>query len=75
MTEPSTVNCKEASRRHQGRTPQNIAKMCLRGQTLAKRYGGKSRVPVKEAATVIFAKKNLKSWDIPVSELDRIFTP
>lgn len=73
LIEPVTVTCEEAARRHQGQTAVNIARMCLRGKYLAKRYGGASRVPAKDAATVIFAVKLGKWWQVPVSELDRVF--
>jgi len=70
---PLTVSCEEAARRHQGVTAHTIRKMCLRGQYMARRYGGPSRVPVKQAAMVLFAVKLGKAWHIPVSELDRVF--
>ena len=70
---PVTMTCEEAAQRHHGQTARNIAKMCLRGKTLAKRYGGPSKVPVKQAAKVIFALRPGKAWVVPVSELDRVF--
>lgn len=72
---PVTLTCEEAAKRHQGQEPRNIARMCLRGKALAKRYGGASRVPIREQQTAIFAKKVGKSWQVPVSELDRVFLP
>lgn len=71
--QPVTMTCEEAALRHQGQEARNIARMCLRGRAVAKRYGGPSRVPSKEAAKLIFAVKLGKSWQVPVSELDRVF--
>jgi predicted DNA-binding transcriptional regulator AlpA len=71
--EPVTMTCTEAAQRHQGQTPLNIAKMCLRGKAMANRYGGPSRVPTKQAAAVLFGRKVGRCWHIPVSELDRVF--
>lgn len=73
VIDPVTLTCEEAARRHQGQTSLSIAKMCLKGKAIAKRYGGPSRVPEKVAQTVLFAVKLGKRWQVPVSELDRVF--
>lgn len=75
VTEVLTLTCKDAAKRHPGVEERNFARMCLRGNALAKKHGGVSKVPEKEKKTAIFAKKVGKAWAIPVSELDRIFLP
>lgn len=72
---PVTLTCEEAAKRHQGQDPRNFARMCLRGKALARQYGGASRVPARQAATALFGAKTGKYWNIPVSELDRVFLP
>lgn len=71
----ATITCEEAAKRHQGVTPLKIARMCLKGQRLVKRYQAVSKVPEKEKGNAIFAKKVGKSWAVPVAELDRVFLP
>ena len=71
---PVTMSCEQGAERH-GQEARNIARMCLRGKSLAKKHGGASKVPEKEKKTAIFAKKVGKAWAVPVSELDRVFLP
>ena len=71
-----TMTCEQAATRHgveDGR--RSISRMCLRGQALAKKYGGASKVPEAQKKTALFAKKVGKCWFIPVTELDRVFLP
>lgn len=75
VVEAMTMSCEQAVERHQGQEERNIARMCLRGQRLSKKYGGWSKVPEVEKKTAIFAKKCGKYWSIPVAELDRLFLP
>jgi len=75
VIEPMTMSCEQAVERHQGQEARNISRMCLRGQRLAKKYGGWSKVPGVQKKTAIFAKKCGKYWSIPVTELDRLFLP
>lgn len=73
VIKPETYSCKEAAARHKGTEPITFNRLCLRGQYLAKRYGGWSRVPEKEKKTALNAKKVGRIWAIPVAELDRLF--
>ncbi len=68
-----TMTSEEAAARHKGLTPPQLSKMCLRGKAMARRYGGPSRVPTKQAAAVLFGRKVGRCWHIPVAELDRVF--
>lgn len=73
--EALTYTCQEAATRHKGTEPITFNRMCLRGQALAKRYGGWSKVPEKDKRTALNAKKVNRIWAIPVAELDRVFLP
>lgn len=68
-----TYTTTEAAKRHKGVTPLQLSRLCLRGKYLAKMYGGASRVPAKERDTALFAKKVGGVWQIPETELDRLF--
>ena len=72
--DPVVMGCEEAGQKYR-QEARNIARMCLRGKSLAKKHGGASKVPEKEKKTAIFAKKVGKAWAVPVSELDRVFLP
>ena len=65
----------EAVQQYPGADAVFLSRMCLKGKVLTRRYGGASRVPAKEKAAVLFAKKVSARWFIPVSELDRVFLP
>ncbi|MCM0083950.1 hypothetical protein L4X63_20415 [Geomonas sp. Red32] len=71
--EAVTMSCEEASRRHSGIPVTLFRKMCLRGYAMTKRYRGKGNVPDKVARSVLFAQKVGRAWQIPLSELDRVF--
>jgi hypothetical protein len=75
LIEAATMTTKEAAVRHKGVTPLQLSKLCLRGKYLAKMHGGASRVPAKERDTALFGKRVGRCWQIPVSELDRLFLP
>ena len=72
VVEPVTMSCEQAADRH-GQEARNIARMCLRGKTLTKKYGGASKVPEAQKKTAIFGQKVGKYWNVPVAELDRVF--
>ncbi|WP_224957238.1 hypothetical protein [Geomonas subterranea] len=71
----ATLTTKEAAERHKGVTALKLSKLCLRGKFLTKFYGGASRIPEREKQTALFARKVGRDWQIPVSELDRLFLP
>ncbi|KAF0218827.1 MAG: hypothetical protein FD174_2610 [Geobacteraceae bacterium] len=73
MMEAKSVTCAKAAERHPGVEERNLARMCLRGEWLVKKYGKREKVPPKEAAKALFAKKVGRCWQIPVDELDRVF--
>lgn len=73
---PATFTCQEATRRHRGNTATAIGRMCTRGAFLALRYGGPDKVPIREIRRkpCLFAVKVGRYWQIPVEELDRVFS-
>lgn len=73
--EALTFTCEEAAKRHPGIEPRYFARLCIRGEWLLKKFGSTDKVPEKELRAAMFGKKVGKYWVIPVSELDRMFSP
>jgi hypothetical protein len=71
--EIKAMTCAEAVKAYPGTEEIFLARMCLKGQSLARKHGGASKVPEKEKKTALFAKKVNNRWFIPVPELDRVF--
>jgi hypothetical protein len=73
--EIETLTCEQVATKYQIPEARNVRRMCLRGATLARRYGGWSKVPETLKKTALQAKKVGKSWFIPVEEARRVFLP
>ena len=73
--ETKALTCEQVAAIYSVANVRNIQRMCLRAATLARRYGGWSKVPELQKKTALNGKKVGKSWFVPVSEAQRIFLP
>lgn len=72
-TEAATYTAKAASLRHRGMTVLEINRMCCRGRNLLKHYGNRESVPDDKTGKALFGHKVGRTWNIPATELDRLF--